>query len=326
MATPTISAESAAESAPVRSRELADWANGIERAYGPVRIGPRRRAAFDGTFTPMSAAGLPIARVTANVAVVEQPKAARERDACDWFLVTSLYGRTTMTHDERSARIGVGDFVLVCESADRRMDFEGPFDHLSVRLAPAFVAQHADPERLAGPCHLAADSALARALVPLLRQLAEGKHTKLETLGLRDAVYELIGYALRSMTVEQSSPRIGGARGRRLARARAVIEERIEDPELTAELVATHAAMSVRSLHRLFADAGLGVGAEIRERRLQRYRALLANARHRGEGTTALAYACGYADAAYASRVFRERFGTTPSAYREELLGRRAER
>jgi AraC-like DNA-binding protein len=310
--------------ATVRSRNLSDWAAGIERAYGPVRVGPSRRAAFDGTFTPMNAAGLPIARVAANVALVEQPKAERPPDACDWFLVTSLAGRATMTHCGRTAAIGVGDFLLVCEAGDRRLEFEGPFEHVAVRLEPAFVAQHAEAERLHGPRHLPAESPLARPLVTLLRQLAVERCSRLETLGLRDAAWDLIGYVLRAMAAADSPPHLTARRLRLLARARALIAERIEDPALSAEIVARHAAMSVRSLHRLFAEAGCSVGTEIRECRLQHYRALLASERHRHDGTSVLAYASGYSDAAYATRVFRARFGATPSAFREEILGRRA--
>ena len=107
----------------------------------------------------------------------------------------------------------------------------------------------------------------------------------------------------------------GHGRGRTEAgtlalRARAEIEQRLGSPLLSVGNLARSLDMSRSSLHRLFAQEG-GVRAYIRERRLQA--ALRALEGEGGERIGQIAERLGFSDAAHLSRLFRARFGITPS-------------
>lgn len=321
----TSAADAARASALLRpTASLADWSRHIERAFGPMRLAASRRAEFSGSFVPLSVAGLDLAAVTGNVLAVEQPRVSNAPDACDWFLVTSLHGNTRIAHAGREVAFGVGDFVLVHEAADRRMRFEGPFHHLSIRLPARFVAEHLEIERADAPRFAPSRSALSRALAPLLRVLTEQpRASAIELDGLRDAAHELIGALLRAGADERTRDALVGPHARRLERARAAIAAHAADPTLSVERIADLAAVSVRTLHRLFAAAGTSVGASLREARLQRFRRDLADARHRERSITEIALQSGYADTAYAARAFRARFGVTPTEFRAERATRR---
>jgi len=54
----------------------------------------------------------------------------------------------------------------------------------------------------------------------------------------------------------------------------------------------------------------------VMELRLQKAHALLAGAAHRRLKIIDIAYACGFGDLSYFNRVFRRRYGDTPSAVR----------
>ncbi|MDF3141864.1 helix-turn-helix domain-containing protein, partial [Streptomyces sp. T21Q-yed] len=120
-------------------------------------------------------------------------------------------------------------------------------------------------------------------------------------------------------TVEASPS--ASARAVLLNRVRRYVEDRLDDPELSASSVAEALDVSVRTLHLAFAGTGTTVGRWIRERRLKVcYREL---AHGSGERTvTDVAFRWGFNDVAHFSRVFKQTYGITPS--RVVALARRA--
>ncbi len=99
-----------------------------------------------------------------------------------------------------------------------------------------------------------------------------------------------------------------------LAHARAEIEARLGSATLTVASLCRAIGMSRSALYRLFEVEG-GVQAYITRRRLERVAATLGDPDQQiriGD----LAERWGFCDAAYLSRLFRERFGMTPSDYR----------
>ena len=99
----------------------------------------------------------------------------------------------------------------------------------------------------------------------------------------------------------------------RLLKVLAVMEERLEEP-LSREALAEIAGVTVRQLERLFASRlATTLGDAYLALRLDRARRLL---RQTGLSVTEVAIACGFAAAGHFARVYRRRFGVTPSADR----------
>jgi AraC-like DNA-binding protein len=108
-----------------------------------------------------------------------------------------------------------------------------------------------------------------------------------------------------------------------LRRARAHIEARLTDPELSPAAVGRALGLSRSALYRLFAPFG-GIAGYIQARRLARVRALLADPRERRR-ISDLAFSHGFSDEAHFSRSFRRAFGLSPSDVRAgERAGERA--
>jgi AraC-like DNA-binding protein len=74
--------------------------------------------------------------------------------------------------------------------------------------------------------------------------------------------------------------------------------------------------ISVRRLHKLFADEGLTVSAWIRDRRLERCRRDLADPALAGETVASIAWSWGFRNPGHFSRVYRAAYGCAPSAGR----------
>jgi AraC-like DNA-binding protein len=100
-----------------------------------------------------------------------------------------------------------------------------------------------------------------------------------------------------------------------LVAARALIERELGSDALGGRLSRT-LGISRSTLHRLFAEHG-GVQAYVRDRRLEAVRRALLDPAC-VEGIAILADRFGFSDAAHLSRLFRSRYGMTPSECRGE--------
>jgi len=98
-----------------------------------------------------------------------------------------------------------------------------------------------------------------------------------------------------------------------------LIERYLHDPAFGVQELARLLGLSRSALYRLF-EPDEGVADFIRNRRLQRMRAALADpADHRR--ISEKAYASGFADPVHLVRAFRRAYGMTPVEYRAAMLG-----
>lgn len=99
------------------------------------------------------------------------------------------------------------------------------------------------------------------------------------------------------------------------AQARAVIRERLGDPDFSVRDLAAHLNLTYATFNRqLRAETDVKPAAMIRETRLAEAAALLKQ--HAGS-VSEVAYGVGFNNLSYFSRCFREQYGVLPSAYVE---------
>jgi len=102
--------------------------------------------------------------------------------------------------------------------------------------------------------------------------------------------------------------------------AQVFVKRNLASHHLNPELIARQLHCSRAHLYRVFAQHGETVADYIRELRLQRARRLLVGDAETATRIGDIAYRCGFEDPVHFARVFRQRFGLTPSA----LKGRAA--
>lgn len=106
------------------------------------------------------------------------------------------------------------------------------------------------------------------------------------------------------------------ARGSRLGAIKAFILSRIDNPELCLDDVAAHQQISSSYVRKLFAAEGAKFTAFVLQTRLEKVLEMLADSDARGQPISAIALKCGFNDISYFNRVFRKRYGCTPSDLR----------
>lgn len=99
--------------------------------------------------------------------------------------------------------------------------------------------------------------------------------------------------------------------------ARRLIDQQCDDADLTPDRVALALGCSRASLYRLFARRGESVASIIWSSRIERARRMLASAESSGLLIADIAFRCGFREVPTFTRMFRRRFGMTPSEARE---------
>jgi len=104
-------------------------------------------------------------------------------------------------------------------------------------------------------------------------------------------------------------------RNAHLVRAETFVRANLDRRELSPENIARRCGISVRYLHEIFRDTNQTVSQWIRELRLQAACDDLGNVNNT-LSIAALCYRRGFSDQAQFSRLFKQRFGSTPREYR----------
>jgi len=107
------------------------------------------------------------------------------------------------------------------------------------------------------------------------------------------------------------------------AAAQIFIRRHLTSTRLNPESIARQVHCSRAHLYRVFAEHGETVADYVRELRLQRAHHLLGSDTESSVRIGDVAYRCGFDDPVHFSRLFRQRFGVTPSALKGS--GRRSE-
>lgn len=163
-------------------------------------------------------------------------------------------------------------------------------------------------------------SGLAHVLAAIL---ATGAKTLDE---MRDDEWACLAQSLAEMTLTLSREPVASAseacptttQAALLSRISQTIERRLADPGLTPARVAHLEGISERYLQKLFESIGDNFTHYLRERRLQRSWADLANPAEAHHSVSEIAFRCGFSDAAHFSRAFRDKFGLSPRAFRQQ--------
>lgn len=103
----------------------------------------------------------------------------------------------------------------------------------------------------------------------------------------------------------------------RLQVVRRFIQSNLHRPDLSVADIARGTSMSRAQLYRLFESQDKSVHGTLREERLTKSMSYLRQPESGRLSIGAIAYACGFADQAVFSKLFRQRFGMTPREARQ---------
>ncbi|MEV0229162.1 helix-turn-helix domain-containing protein [Nonomuraea sp. NPDC050786] len=239
------------------------------------------------------------------------------RDSPELYrVVLALEGSPRVAQDGRYAQLSRGEFAiydftrpyeLAYDSAVQLAVFSLPRDLLSLP-GGALDTLTAVP--------VTAESGTAALAVPLLRRVAMDIETYRPESAARlsTVVTDLISTAVAERVEQRRSLPQDSRQRMLLLKIHAFVEQRLGQADLDPATVATAHHVSVRYLHRLFESEHTTVAAWIRQRRLERCRAELAEGGPRSVSEIGARW--GLPDSAHFSRLFKRAYGMPPAEYR----------
>ncbi|GAA2623025.1 hypothetical protein GCM10010307_08050 [Streptomyces vastus] len=96
------------------------------------------------------------------------------------------------------------------------------------------------------------------------------------------------------------------------------LRKHLADPDLSAARIAAAHDISVRHLYAVLSRSGISLGDWIRARRLAECRRELAGPNGRLRTIAAIGRRWGFADATHFSKVFKQAYGISPRAWRDQ--------
>lgn len=271
-----------------------------------------------GSVTAAAVGETHVRGITAGAHRFERTAGLAER-ADEAYLQVALArrGTTLVAQDGREAVIGPGDFVLYDSRRPFVFETSGPFAY-SVCLHPTRLLP-LSPTEMAAATAIRFDGrhgvgAMVPPFLSALHRLDGDELNEATRQAMTQTIGDLFVALVRSRVPAGSGP------GVHLLRARAFITEHLADPDLDQHAVAAACAISPSYLQKLFRASGTTVSEHVREQRLQGCWDALGSPAMAALPIGAVAARHGLPDAAHFSRVFRARFGLTPTQRRARAL------
>jgi AraC-like DNA-binding protein len=286
------------------------WTEAICRTFASVETRPIASAAVSGHFEYVEMGEARLVRFDSSPQCYRRDARLVSRDGADEFMFDfQRCGQSSLTQGANEGTIAPGFGVLY----DARRPFEdalyGEDGRAEVLIAtvPAAALLRACPEAerfCARPVPLSGH--VARAIAGFVRAaISEGRDDE-------DAdIAAYLAALLRLATGAHHELSRANLFGLLDAYLKANISSLSSAPAISAKF-----AISERSLHRIFADRKTTFERHVLQIRARLFRKLLREASLAGISIASLASQCGFADAAHASRTFRQFYGLTPRQFR----------
>lgn len=283
-------------------RSTHSWSHVLGRAFAPCSVRPSRTAV--GSLRRVVLHDLELVELTTGPTVVTREKRAISSSDRDCFaLLLPRRGRELVTTSDGSAHIQPGEGALWRFGVPASFACQGRLSKICVTAPAGIVAEL---------CPTLRTSHLLRAEHPALRVLSGYIEVLLgSAAGLdpgaqeaaRNAALELLRSALET---EGPAARHGAALHSVVTRW---IAGNVASEELSPGRAAQVHGVSVRTLHRVFAEHGETFATTVRNIRLERAHSDIVLGR---ANVTDIAHRWGFSDSSHLTRRFRQRYGLTP--------------
>ncbi len=176
--------------------------------------------------------------------------------------------------------------------------------------------------RLEGPAHRVRASAHLDVLFAYAASLQHQAYLDTPLAHLASGhLTDLLALSLGVQGDAAEQARIRGERAARFAALRSDTARTYGNPQLSVEHLAQRHHMSVRQVQRLFEEDGTTFTLYLQERRLEHVRRALADPANMRKLIASIAYEAGFSNLTAFNRLFKQRFGATPTQVREAVTG-----
>lgn len=294
------------------------WDELVQSACGPVRVAGERRSPFHGRITRRAFGTIHTSSIQADAHSVERDLRLIERAGeTPLFLCAVLEGAAHVVQGHRAATARAGDLLAFDSALPYSLAMHEPIRMVVVKFPhPTVGLTMGEPHPLmaatwSGQC------GVGGLLLDLLSGL-EGQLTSISEVSA-DPLGEGVKHLISAVVAERLSdgmPESQLARQSLLLRVQQFAREHLGDPDLSPTMLARRHKVSLRYLQLLFNKQNTSPARWIREERLARCQEDLRSPRFAHLTVASVGERWGLLGASHFSRLFRERYGVTPSEWR----------
>ena len=302
-----------------RNKTLTAWNAQLSVVCGSfdTTLDPRH-SLFIGDVCGADLGGLEFAKVRTNAGRIRHTLGAEDDgSSAHCFLIFQKSGRQHIHQANESIELMPGDLALVDAATSFQIEPHGLIENTSIHLSRDLIRQHLREGELFG--RLARNSAAGRLIRTLINFINDselkGRSEWGEGAALQLALLALAAPAIAQGAKEEWSSSLFNE-GDIRALAVQLIEESLQESELSPATIAEKMHISVRRLYRIFEEQGDSVCRFILRRRLERVAHDLSNPRLLGVSITQIAFKWGFVEAAHFSRTFKRQYEISPRDYR----------
>jgi AraC-like DNA-binding protein len=304
------------------SRRIDYWNDVTGSALTAQIARPVDRPSFCGRMTRLDIGDVRLVELNASGSTVTPARASIGRASQPMYLVRlALSGDIKMEQAGRTAYLRPGDFTLCDTSRPYQTSFREPSDVLIIRIPHARLRQYIKQPEVALSITMPGNAGLSGLASRHVRELWNASQEFIAhdasprlmevTLQLLASAYSLIPQAKADRSSVASTLR---------AQIVEIIEQSLDDPQLSPSRIAARLRISPGYLHRVFSGDDDTAARYILRRRLEECARGLADPAQARRTITTIAFAMGFNSLSHFSRVFRNRYGTSPAEYRHATV------
>ena len=294
------------------------WKELVSGAFVPLLSEPVRAGTFSGSISGNQLGSVGVMEVAATAHVVRRTdELVAAGDAPHFKLNLQLSGHGMLLQGGRETILRPGELAIYDTQQPYTLLFEEDFRTLVLMFPHHLLGLPTGDVSELTAVGIGARNQIGCAVAPFLTQIAHMLPQMGGPIGQRLAAnaVDILGTVLASELHERNEL-VDGSQVRQVRLIQAYIEEHLSDSRLSPGAIADAHFMSLRSLHKLFADTGHTVAEWIRTRRLEHCRRDLEDPLQVQVPVGAIGARWGLPDGAHFSRVFRASYGCSPTAFR----------
>jgi AraC-like DNA-binding protein len=292
------------------------WAASVHRLFGGLNSDLYGDHDFEGRFTTSHAGPVILTRLEANRhRVMRSGSLARASELAYLKIVAPFHGCANVEQQGRQAWVTPGEWSIYDTTDTYAVSNPTRVEHLIVMVPKQHLAERglAIGELMAR--RLGAHGGIARVALETMRSAYD------ELPGMTDEAASSVGEAITQfvhLSLLELAGHNPGASQREALRERIKhhVTRRLGDPSLSVHEIAQALNCSRRHLYNAFSDEPEGVAGFILQQRLEACRRELADTSTPQRSITEIALSWGFNNLAHFSRVFKTRYGASPSDYR----------
>lgn len=259
--------------------------------------------------------GVGMAHITSSPQTIQ--RLGDEADAI--WLALHLGGDAALHDGQQTIELAPGDIIFGPAQAQAGLDFRSNFRQFMVSMPRASLKARLP----GGPAftlgHLSGRTGLGRMFAGTLTALAEAFDTldDDDIAPVESALSEFIATSLAARR-NPAAPAISSTQAATVHRLCQHVDANLSDASLSLAAVAAHERVSERLVQKLFEGIGQTFTSYLRQRRLERCRADLANRQYGHLSISDICFRWGFNDPTHFSHCFRDRYSMSPRQYRQQ--------